>query len=129
MGGLLWLVTRTRPDLAFAVSSTAQVLTRDMELLKVKLRHLLQDLNTTKTMGLLYAYPRKPHLPDLTVFTDSLPRLVGTLNQDGNARRLTHWQSLREQKNTVESRRIPRVQPRANCMLWLLLENRLGTDF
>ena len=47
LGGLLWLSTRTRPDLAFAVSSTAQVLTRDLELLKVKLRHILQYLKTT----------------------------------------------------------------------------------
>ena len=44
LGGLLWLSTRTRPDLAFAVSSTAQVLTKDLELLKVKLRHILQYL-------------------------------------------------------------------------------------
>ena len=54
LGGLLWLSTRTRPDLAYSVSSTAQVLTRDLELLKTKLRHLLQYLHSTKTMGLLY---------------------------------------------------------------------------
>ena len=29
-----WLSTRTRPDLDFAVSLTAQVLTRDLQLLK-----------------------------------------------------------------------------------------------
>ena len=58
LGGLLWLSTRTRPDLAFAVSSAAQVSTRDIELLKVKLRHLLQHLSTTQTLALLYPYPR-----------------------------------------------------------------------
>ena len=42
LGGLLWLSTRTRPDLAFDVSSAAQVLTKDLELLKAKLRHILQ---------------------------------------------------------------------------------------
>ena len=31
--GALWLSTRTRPDLAYAVSATAQVLTKDLELL------------------------------------------------------------------------------------------------
>ena len=36
LGGLLWLSTRTRPDLAYSVSSTAQVLTRDLELVKDK---------------------------------------------------------------------------------------------
>ena len=39
LGGVLWLSTRTRPDLAYAVSATAQVLTKDFELLKVNLRH------------------------------------------------------------------------------------------
>ena len=62
LGGVLWLSTRTCPDLAFAVSSTAQVLTKDLELLKVKLRHLLQYLNTTKTMGLLYPHPKNRRL-------------------------------------------------------------------
>ena len=52
LGGLLWLSTRTQPDLAFAVSSTAQVLARDLELLRVKLGHLLQYLNTTKSLRL-----------------------------------------------------------------------------
>ena len=37
LGGLLWLSTRTRPDLAFAVSSTAQVLTRDLNFLSSSL--------------------------------------------------------------------------------------------
>ena len=36
---VLWLSTRTRPDLAYAVLGTAQVLTKDLELLKIKLRH------------------------------------------------------------------------------------------
>ena len=62
LGGLRWLSTRTRPDLAFAVSSIAQVLTRDLELLKVKLRRLLQYVNTTKTRGLLYADPKSRSL-------------------------------------------------------------------
>ena len=56
LGGLFWLSTRTRPDLAFAVSFAAQVLTKDIELLKVKLRHLLQYLKLwhyfTHTLGI-----------------------------------------------------------------------------
>ena len=51
LGGLLWLPTRTRPDLACPVSLAAQVLTKDIHLLKVRLRHLLQYLNTTRTLG------------------------------------------------------------------------------
>ena len=68
LGGLLWLSTRTRPDLANSVSSTAQVLTHDLELLKTKLRHLLQYLNSTKTMGLLYRFPRKREMTEFTVY-------------------------------------------------------------
>ena len=48
LGGLLWLSARTRPDLSYSVSSAAQVLTKDIELLKAKLRHLLQYINTTQ---------------------------------------------------------------------------------
>ena len=64
LGGFLWLSTRTRPDLAYSVSSTAQVLTRDLDLLKTKLRHLLQYLNSTKTLGLLYRFPKKRELTE-----------------------------------------------------------------
>ena len=70
-GGLLWLSTRTRPDLSYSVSSAAQVLTKDIELLKVKLRHLLRYLNTTQTLGLLYPYPRDREMTDFTVYSDA----------------------------------------------------------
>ena len=102
----MWLSTRTRPDLAFAVSSTAQLLTKDLELLKVKLRHILQYLNTTKTLGLLYPYPRKRVLTEFTVFGDSSFAPSGRHSQSGftiqisfgPTRHLIHWQSLREPK-------------------------------
>ena len=71
LGGLLWLSTRTRPDLSYSVSSAAQVLIRDLELLKVKLRHLLQYLSTTQTLALLYPYPASREMSDLP----SLPML------------------------------------------------------
>ena len=51
LGALLWLSTRTRPDIACAVSLAAQALWQDLETLKVRLRHLLQYLNTTQTFG------------------------------------------------------------------------------
>ena len=106
LGGLLWLSTRTRPDLAYSVSSTAQVLTRDLELLKIKLRHLLQYLNSTKTMGLLYRFPRKREMTEFTIFGDSSFAPSGKHSQSGftihltyhDVRHLVHWQSLREPK-------------------------------
>ena len=104
MGGLLWLSTRARPDLAFAVSSAAQVLTKDLELLKVKLTHLLQYLSTTQTLALLYPYPRDREMTDFAVFSDSSFAPSGKHSQSGytihlslaNTRHLIHWQSLRE---------------------------------
>ena len=106
LGGFLWLSTRTRPDLAFAVSPAAQVLTKNLELLKVKLRHILQYLNTTRTLGLRYPYPRKRDLMEFTVFGDSSFAPSGKHSQSGftihlsfgNVRHLIHWQSQREQK-------------------------------
>ena len=106
LGGLLWLSTRTRPDLAYSVSSTAQILTRDLELLKMKLRHLLQYLNSTKTMGLLYRFPRKREMTEFTIFGDSSFAPSGKHSQSGftihltyhEVRHLVHWQSLREPK-------------------------------
>ena len=100
LGGILWLSTRTRPDLAFVVSSTAQVLTKDLELLKVKLRRLLQ------TMGLLYPHPKKRELTEFTVFGDSSFAPSGKHSQSGytihlpfgHVRHMVHWQSLREPK-------------------------------
>ena len=83
LGGLLWLSTRTRPDLAFAVSSAAQVLTKDLELLKVKLRHILQYLNTTRTLGLLYPFPQERDLTEFTVFGDSSFAPSGRQSQSG----------------------------------------------
>ena len=99
-------INRTRPDLVFAVSPTAQVLTTDLELLKVKLRHILQYLNTTKTTGLLYLYPPRSALTEFTVFGDSSFPPSGRHSQSGftvdlsfgKVRHLIQWQSLREPK-------------------------------
>ena len=83
-----------------------QVLTKDLELLKVKLRHLLQYFNTTKTMGLLYPHPKKRELTEFTVFGDSSFAPSGKHSQSGytihlsfgHVRHMVHWQSLREPK-------------------------------
>ena len=71
LGAMLMLSTRTRSDLAYAVSATAQVLTRDIESLKVRLRRLLQHINTAKTLGLFYRFPAKGELTDFTLFGDA----------------------------------------------------------
>ena len=110
LGGLLWLSTRTRPDLACAISVTAQVLTKDLEALKVRLRHILQYLNSTRTMGLLYLFPRskdkKHELTEFTTFSDASFSPSGAHSQSGftmhltygSVRHLVHWQSSREPK-------------------------------
>ena len=79
-------------------------------MLKVRLRHLLQYLNTTKTLGLMYNYPKgkdkKHDLTEFTVFSDASFAPGGKHSQSGysvhlsygSARHLIHWQSSREPK-------------------------------
>ena len=57
--GLRWLSTCARPDPSYSISPAAQFLTKDVELLKVKLRRLLRCLNSTQTLGVLCPYPRR----------------------------------------------------------------------
>ena len=86
LGALLWLSTRTRPDIACAVSLAAQSLWQDLDQLKIRLRHLLQYLNTTKTFGILYTFPQKEQRqllqssPSLQIH--HLLHLGSTLRQD-----------------------------------------------
>ena len=104
LGGLLWLSTRARPDLSYSVSSAAQVLTKDIELLKVKLRHLLQYLNTTQTLGLLYPYPKDREMTNFTVYSDASFAPSGKHSQSGiTIQHLIHWQSVRESKISESS--------------------------
>ena len=87
--GLLWLPTRTRPDLSYSLSSAAQALTKDIELLEVKLRHLLQYINTTQTLGLLYPYPRHTEMTNFTVYSDASFAPSGKHSQSGYTIRLS----------------------------------------
>ena len=109
LGALLWLSTRTRPDIACAVSLAAQSLWQDLNQLKIRLRHLLQYLNTTKTFGILYTFPQKEQpstLTEFTIFADSSFAPAGKHSQTGyvillsfgNVRHLIHWHSTREKK-------------------------------
>ena len=114
LGALLWLSTRTRPDIACAVSLAAQSLWQDLGHLKVRLRHLLQYLNTTRTFGIMYLYPQKESASTLTefaAFSDSSFAPAGKGSQSGfvillsygNVRHLVHWHSTREKKMAESS--------------------------
>ena len=100
LGAMLWLHARA-----------AQVLTRDIESLKVRSRPLLQHINTTKTLGLFYQYPTKRELTDFTFLGDASFALAGKCSQSGHtihlsfgtARHLIHWQLLREAKISESS--------------------------
>ena len=82
---------------------------QDLDQLKIRLRHLLQYLNTTKTFGILYTFPQKEQpstLTEFTVFADSSFAPAGKHSQTGyvillsfgNVRHLIHWHSTREKK-------------------------------
>ena len=115
LGALLWLSTRTRADIACAVSLAAQSLWHDLDHLKTRLRRLLQYLNTTQTFGLLYTFPQKEQpstLPEFTVFADSSFAPSGKGSQTGyvillsfgNVRHLIHLHSTSEEKVAESSR-------------------------
>ena len=100
---MAFCLNKTR--LSLRRSATAQVLTKDLELLKAKLRHLLQYLNATKTKGLFYLHPKKrKELTEFSIFGDSSFAPSGKHSQSeftvhlsyGNARHRIRWQSLRE---------------------------------
>ena len=46
------------PDIVCVVSHVSQVLFKDLSALKSPFRHLLQHLQTTGSLALLYLYPR-----------------------------------------------------------------------
>ena len=123
LGALLCLPTRTRPDIACAVSLAAQFLWHNLDHLKIRLGHLLQYLNTTKTFGLLYTFPQKEQSStpsEFTVFADSSFAPAGKGSQSGhvillsygNARHLVHWHSTREKKVAESS---AEAEPYALC--------------
>ena len=115
IGALLWLSTRTRPDLSCAVSLASQSLFKDLKKLKDRLRHLLQYLKSTKNLGLSYPFPKgtsnKFSLTEFTVYTDSSFAPAGKQSQTGIAifltygtvRHLIHWQSSKEKKMAESS--------------------------
>ena len=115
IGALLWLSTRTRPDLSCAVSLVSQALFKDLKKLKDRLRHLLQYLKSTKNLGLSYPFPKgasnKFSLTEFTVYTDSSFAPAGKQSQTGIAvfltygtvRHLIHWQSGKEKKMAESS--------------------------
>ena len=100
LGALLWLSTRTWPDLACSVSLTAQLFTKDIEGLKCRLSHLIQYLKTTRTMALLYLYPRQCKYSDASFAPSGKHSqfvLIVHLTY-GSTRHLVHWQSSKERK-------------------------------
>ena len=115
IGALLWLSTRTRPDLSCAVSLVSQALFKGLKKLKDRLRHLLQYLKSTKNLGLSYPFPKgtanKFNLTEFTVYSDSSFAPAGKHSQTGIAifltygtvRRMIHWQSCKEAKMAESS--------------------------
>ena len=74
LGTLLWLSTRSRPDLSYAVSMAASVQTRDLRELEVRLRHLLQYVSSHPHLGLHFPYPTSTYL-SLEAFIELTLRL------------------------------------------------------
>ncbi len=104
LGGMLWLSTRSRPDLAYAVSVAMSCVTRDIDQLKTRVRHLLQYLASQPSFGLLYPFSTEKDHVHLMSFADASFSPTGGKSQAGyviqivsQAGPLTiHWNSTRE---------------------------------
>ena len=113
---------KTRPDISCAVSLAAQCLWHNLQDLKVRIKHLLQYLSTTRTFGLLYLHPQNStqssSLTEFAVFSDASFAPSGKGSQSGycvmltygTVRHLVHWHSAREKKVAESS---------AESELWL----------
>ncbi|CAE7396116.1 RE1 [Symbiodinium sp. KB8] len=60
-GELLWLATRTRPDLAFGVSRIGQLITKDVDQALRRGEEMIKYLRTTKQQELIYGEPGLGH--------------------------------------------------------------------
>ena len=114
LGGLLWLSTRTRPDLSYSVSSAAQVLTKDIEGLKAKAAtpFTIHQHYTNPRIALPNGpYPRHREMANFTVYSGASFAPAGKYSQSGYTihlsfgytRHLIHWQSVREIKISESS--------------------------
>ena len=54
LGCLLWLATRSRPDLAFVTARACGLVSRELQSARTKTKHALQHLSSHQAMGLLY---------------------------------------------------------------------------
>ncbi|CAE7635935.1 RE1 [Symbiodinium sp. CCMP2592] len=63
VGELLWVATRTRPDLVFGVSRIGQLVTRDVDQAIQRGEDMIRYLRATKDQELVYGLPGKGHGP------------------------------------------------------------------
>jgi len=100
LGGLLWLVTRTRPDLAWAYSVAASMTTRNPREAATRVRHLLGYLKGTMEVGLQYdrSFPVGGRVLDL--YADASFAPMGGASHGGSVAYLSGnlltWKSHRQ---------------------------------
>ena len=113
IGALLWLSTRTRPDLACSVSLASQVLFKDLSSLKLQAYpSISEDYWHTRSPNLFpQGSSRKTGLTEFTIYSDSSFAPAGRESQTGlsihlsygTVRHMIHWQSFKEAKMAESS--------------------------
>ena len=63
VGEMLWVATRTRPDLVFGVSRIGQLITRDVDQAIQRGEDMFRYLRATKNQELIYGMPGIGHGP------------------------------------------------------------------
>ena len=99
-GGLMWLATRTRPDIAYAVSRVGSAVTTHPKTAIVYGKKILRYLAASRKCGLVYE-PRQDEDTDIMVETfadaslDDLRTTTGVVTYVGGA--LVDWRSTKQQ--------------------------------
>ena len=105
LGALLWLVTRTRPDIAYAHSRAASFVEGDVDECYTRAVYILRYLVTHPTLGLRYAY--FSGTPSLTIHGDCSWAPTGVASHEGNVATLNDavvaWRSKRQQLVAMSS--------------------------
>jgi hypothetical protein len=84
LGSLLWLVTRTRPDMAWSYSVAASMTTRMPQEAAARTRHLLGYLKQARGVGLVFRRPQQGY-HRVDIYADASFAPAGGPSHDGGA--------------------------------------------
>ena len=105
LGAVLWLVTRTRPDIAYAHSKAASMIDKDLQECYTRAVNMLAYIQSCPNFGL--KYPRATTAPSLSVYGDCFFAPTGSASHEGNCAYVgssfVGWRSKRQTMTAMSS--------------------------